>query len=93
MFRTGLIQLINEDPVLEVVAEARTAESAWELIQSVGADVVVSDCDLPDESGLELCRQLQQLPDPIPVVLFTVQGAPEFVDARCVCWGGSLSAH
>ena len=46
------------------VHEAATGTQALELAVSLGPDVVVLDVNLPDVSGLEVCRQLKARPAP-----------------------------
>lgn len=55
------------------VAVAVDGADAWEQLQNDGADLVVTDVDMPRMSGIELCRQIRgsaQLRD-TPVVLVT----------------------
>jgi two-component system response regulator AlgR len=55
---------------LAVVGEAANGREALELLQSVSADLVLTDIHMPDMDGLELARHLLKLPQP-PVVIFT----------------------
>lgn len=55
------------------VAVAVDGADAWEQLQADGADLVVSDVDMPRMSGIDLCRRIRgsaQLRD-VPVVLVT----------------------
>lgn len=57
-FRQGLRQALEEAPGITVVGEGGTAAEGMALLERVQADVAVVDVDLPDRSGIELCRQL-----------------------------------
>jgi len=50
---------------------ARTGAEGMQLAQAADFDLITLDIDLPDISGLELCRQLKQNPHlrHIPVIL------------------------
>ncbi|AMO63135.1 response regulator containing a CheY-like receiver domain and an HTH DNA-binding domain [Mycolicibacterium phlei] len=62
--RRGLIELLGEDPELEVVGEAGSVSEAMARIPAVQPDVAVLDVRLPDGNGIELCRDLlSQMPD------------------------------
>ncbi|ABS26499.1 response regulator [Anaeromyxobacter sp. Fw109-5] len=55
------------------VIPAGDGEQAWSLLQQHGADVVVSDVEMPRMSGFELTRAIRQSPRfaRLPVVLLT----------------------
>ena len=59
------------------VVEAESAKVALALVQQLEFDVVVSDVRMPDMSGVELLRDLQQLDPDLPVVL--TSGSPDAV--------------
>lgn len=50
--------LANEDDI-EIVGEAGTAAEAIRTARKVDPDVVIMDVRLPDESGIEACRQIR----------------------------------
>jgi two-component system chemotaxis sensor kinase CheA len=55
------------------VAVAVDGADAWEQLQADGADLVVSDVDMPRMSGIDLCRRIRSSPQlrELPVVLVT----------------------
>lgn len=71
LVRHGLKALIEAEPDLEVVGEAATAEEAIRRIGFDEPDVVVLDLDLPDGSGIEVCRQVQTLSPRSNVLILT----------------------
>jgi DNA-binding NarL/FixJ family response regulator len=56
--RRGLIELLSGDPELNVVGEAASVAEALARIPALRPDVAVLDVQLPDGSGVELCREL-----------------------------------
>lgn len=56
-----LVRITLEDDRLDVVAATSGAE-ALELAAAVRPDVVLLDINLPDLSGLEVCRRLRRDP-------------------------------
>jgi len=59
IFRRGLRQVIEADAKLIVVGEAENGVRALELIENLKPAVVVADIDMPQMSGLELARKIQ----------------------------------
>jgi DNA-binding response OmpR family regulator len=55
------------------VASADTGAAALDLAQRLPPDCILLDLELPDQSGMEVCRKLRSLPalSRVPVVLFT----------------------
>ncbi|MGF6884376.1 two-component system response regulator DevR [Nocardia sp. GAS34] len=56
--RRGLVDLLEEDPELNVVGEAGDVATAMARVPALRPDVAVLDVRLPDGNGIELCREL-----------------------------------
>jgi DNA-binding NarL/FixJ family response regulator len=69
--RSGLVQLLESEPGLDVRAVCVNAESAVASARSQPIDVAVLDYSLPGHSGLWACRQLKQTPGGPAVVIFS----------------------
>lgn len=59
MMRTGLAQLIGNEPDLKVVAEADNARQALAVVEKNNFDLALLDISLPDKNGLELIKDLR----------------------------------
>src|SRR5262249_42840458 len=83
--RMANLLLIDDDPDLlpdqmkqvfpapaHRVEIAHTAAQGLERVAEVRPDVILLDLRLPDQSGLEVLKQLRQIDARIPVVLVTV---------------------
>ncbi|MFE6760967.1 response regulator transcription factor [Streptomyces sp. NBC_01423] len=57
--RRGLKDLIDDEPGLDVVGEAATAEQAVARGPALRPDVAVLDVRLPDGDGIGVCRELR----------------------------------
>ena len=70
--------LARLDSRVEVMS-ATSALQALECVQDSAVDIVITDMDMPDITGLELIEKLQEHPAgrPIVSVLFTASHAPE----------------
>jgi DNA-binding NarL/FixJ family response regulator len=58
MLRQGLIQMIGQEPDLEVKGEAGTFDEALAAVESLQPDLAIVDVSLGDADGLELVKQI-----------------------------------
>ena len=58
--RRGVVDVIDADPGLEVVAEAATVRDAIVRAAAVRPDVAVVDLKLPDGTGIDVVRRLRE---------------------------------
>ncbi|MFI7113216.1 response regulator [Nonomuraea sp. NPDC050227] len=87
MVRRGLRLILEDQPDIRVVAEARDGAEAVELARRVRPDVCLVDILMPGMDGIAVTRALAGagVPDPLPVVVVTTFDLDEYVyDAlRC----------
>ena len=69
--RRGLRELLEGDGDIEVVGEAGTAEEALNRIPPTRPDVAVLDVQLPDGSGVEVCREIRSRHPEIACLMLT----------------------
>lgn len=69
--RTGVLQLLEEQPGLSVVDAVGSAEAAMSLAEREPIDVAVLDYQLGSRSGLWLSRMLKRLEPPPRVVIYS----------------------
>jgi two-component system, NarL family, response regulator len=71
LFRLGLQFRLQQEPDIEIVAEAADGETAVELANRHPLDLVLLDIGLPRMSGLEACRQIKAAQPQLPVLALT----------------------
>ncbi len=71
LFRLGLKVRLEQEPGLEVVAEAEDGETAIEMVKRHALNIVILDIGLPGLGGVEACRQIKQLSPDLPVLVLT----------------------
>ncbi|TNC27395.1 response regulator [Amycolatopsis alkalitolerans] len=69
--RRGLRELLTDEPDIEVVAEASSADEALAVAMHVEPDVAVVDVRLGDGDGVTLCRELRSRPNPPQCLVLT----------------------
>ena len=70
VFRALLEQLINSDPMLEVVALAEDPYQARDLIKQYNPDVITLDIEMPKMNGVQFLKNLMRL-RPTPVIMIS----------------------
>lgn len=70
--RHGIVQLLNRQPDMEVVAEADDAESALTHLRERSFNLVVTDISLPGLSGLDLIRRVNANKDAPPILVLSM---------------------
>ncbi|NVL89887.1 MAG: response regulator transcription factor [Desulfobacterales bacterium] len=59
LFREGLKAIIERNARFEVVGEAGTGRAGLQVARKLKPDLVVVDISLPDQSGIQLTRQIR----------------------------------
>jgi DNA-binding NarL/FixJ family response regulator len=80
MMRTGLAQLIDNEPDLQVAAEAGTAGQAMDAVTQQSFDLALLDISLPDKSGLELVKDLQSFNARMPILVVSMHDEMLFAE-------------
>jgi len=70
--RHGLVQLIEQQPGLTVVAQVGTAPEALDLAVEGGFDLAVVDVSLQGVSGLELIKQVREHGVETPILVMSM---------------------
>jgi DNA-binding NarL/FixJ family response regulator len=79
--RAGLRMILDAQPDIEVVAEARNGREAVELARRLRPDVCLIDIRMPELDGIEATRRLAgpDVADPVAVVVITTFDLDDYV--------------
>jgi two-component system NarL family response regulator len=77
LLRTGVANIINMEPTLEVVAEAANGRDAIAAFRTFHPDVVLMDLRMPEMEGVEAVRQIREIDPQARVVVLTTYDADE----------------
>lgn len=73
--------LLEEQPGLMIVGEARNGEEAVEQAQQLKPDLVILDVSMPKMDGLTAAREIRKFAPDTPILIFTMHRIREFVEA------------
>ncbi|MGW1591708.1 response regulator [Streptomyces sp. NPDC002386] len=80
--RRGVRDLLNDEPDIEVVGEAGTAEQALVRVPALRPRVAVLDVRLPDGDGVSVCRELRsRMPELACLMLTSFDDEEALLDA------------
>ncbi|MFC1909279.1 response regulator [Chloroflexota bacterium] len=77
--REGTRQILEQEPDLDVVAEAADGEEAVRLAGSSKPDVAIIDIAMPNVDGIEATKQIKALYPAIAVLILTAYDDDQFV--------------
>ncbi|MBA3747364.1 MAG: response regulator transcription factor, partial [Solirubrobacterales bacterium] len=79
LFRSGLRRLLDGDPDLTVIADARRGDEAVERAAELRPDVVVMDLNMPGMTGIEATRRILEVSPDSAVLVLTINDADDDV--------------
>ena len=77
IFRRGLMDIINSDPYMSVVANLSNGINVTTVAKNCSPDIIVLDIDMPVKSGLEVATDLQTEKNPAKVIFLTSNSSYE----------------
>ena len=79
LFREGLKSIIGRITQYKVVGEAGNGREALKLIKELKPDLVLVDMSLPDQTGIELTRQILELSSTIRIVIVSMHSKADYI--------------
>jgi len=71
LLRQSLIAMLSTQPEFEVIGEAGTGQTAFELVQSYQPDVLLLDLFMPEHDGFDVLRMLERVGNPVGTLILT----------------------
>jgi DNA-binding NarL/FixJ family response regulator len=78
IIRQGIRSLLEKEPDMEVVGEARNGREATELAVQHRPDIVVMDIGMPDLNGMEATRQIRDQAPEVKVLALSMHSDRQF---------------
>jgi two-component system response regulator DevR len=71
LVRRGIRDLLEQEPDVQVIGEADTAQDAKARIPALRPDVAILDARLPDGNGIDVCRDIRSVDPSIRALILT----------------------
>jgi DNA-binding NarL/FixJ family response regulator len=92
LVREGVVRALNQDPGIEVVAQAENGQEALDVAADLKPDVMILDLRMPDLGGLAVLDKLRNTQPEIRVIVMTAsEQASTLLDAIAAGAAGYLS--
>jgi len=79
LIRSGIRSLLNTIPNVDVVAEVSNGSELLSLLESVRAEIVVTDISMPQMDGIEAVSRIRSLFPQLRVIVLSMHYTPELV--------------
>ena len=79
LFREGLKAIIGRDNRFEVVGEAGNGREGLRLAKKLKPDLVLVDMSLPDQSGIQLTRELKNASLKTHIMIITMHSKVDYI--------------
>lgn len=76
--RRGLVEIIDGEPDMKVVAQAASGRSVLRELEKTSPDLIILDITMPDGGGMEVLRQLQNSRPATPVLVLSVHSEDQY---------------
>ena len=71
MFVEGIVKIINESGVAQIVGKAYSARECMQMLSRQQADILLLDIYLPDGNGIDLCAKIKGIYPDIKIMALT----------------------
>ncbi len=79
LFREGLKTIIGRDARFKVVGEAGSGHEGLEMAKRLKPDLVVVDISLPDQSGIQLTRDIRELLSETKILVVSMHSKIDYI--------------
>lgn len=79
LFRAGIKALLETNPFFEVAAEAGSAGEGLRLAREIKPEIAILDISLPDQSGVELARELRSRQPDLRILMVSMHTKIDYI--------------
>ena len=79
--RAGIRMLLEQDSAIEVVGEADNGDRAIELVESLKADVLLLDMEMPGKNGVQVAQELKKAKANVQILGLSAYDDEEYISS------------
>jgi len=79
LFREGLQSVIGRNDRFEVIGEAGNGREGLQMAKELKPDLTLVDMSLPDQSGIELTREIRKLSPKTLIMIITMHSQVDYI--------------
>jgi DNA-binding NarL/FixJ family response regulator len=79
LMRAGLVELLSNDPTIDIIGQAATGREAIEQTRRLAPDVVLMDVRMPDLDGIAATRELSRVAPAARVLILTTFEQDDYI--------------
>lgn len=72
----GISALLKGDEKFEIIGEANRCSAAWQLLEKQQPDIVITDIQMPEMSGVEFTQKIKQMYPNVKVLALSMSADP-----------------
>jgi DNA-binding NarL/FixJ family response regulator len=77
--RDGIKSMLSDEPGIQIIAQAASGLELFILLETNKADVIILDIELPDISGIDICRKIMVRYPETKVLILSMYTGEEFI--------------
>ena len=75
----GIGYIFQQSKSFEVVAKVTSGKEALKILENVKIDIVISDIDMPDMTGLQLLSEIKKISEDIKVIILSMHSDKQLI--------------
>ncbi|MDK7926403.1 MAG: response regulator transcription factor [Staphylococcus simulans] len=80
MLRKAMVQLIEMDENINIIADTSSGAEAWQMIESNQPDIAILDIEMPELTGLEVLNKIRETKLNTKVIIVTTFKRPGYFE-------------
>jgi DNA-binding NarL/FixJ family response regulator len=80
MIIEGITSLMHNQPEIDIIGHAQNAQSCMSFLQRMQPDVIFLDINLPDKSGIEICKDIRKMYPAIKIIALSTFNQNSYIE-------------